>query len=242
MCGRYALHGRAGRRESEALYFGGAMIDFPPRYNLSPMQALPVYGLDARGRARLRLMHWGLIPNWARDPAIGAKLHNARAETVAQKPAFRECFRSRRCLVPMNGFYEWRRDGTVGTPHYFSLRDGGLFAVAGIYDTWRDAGGEPRATFAVLTTAANALVAPIHDRMPVIVPEPARAAWLDPHNTDARGLDALLAPYPAAQMQAWPVPARVNNARNDDAALIEAAASATIRLTGAEASRQGQLL
>ncbi|MFN9977310.1 MAG: SOS response-associated peptidase, partial [Phycisphaerae bacterium] len=127
MCGRYALHGQAGRRDPEALSFGGAQIDFPPRYNLSPMQAVPVYGLNAQGEGRLRLMQWGLIPGWAKDPAIAAKLNNARAETVAEKPAFRDAFRRRRCLVPMNGFYEWQREGARKTPHYFSLRDGGLF-------------------------------------------------------------------------------------------------------------------
>lgn len=222
MCGRYALHGAPTRREAEALCFGGALIDFPPRYNLSPMQAMPVYGLNAQGEARMRLMQWGLIPNWARDPAIGVKLNNARAETVAEKPAFREAFRRRRCLVPMNGFYEWRREGAHKAPYYFSMQDGALFAVAGIYDTWRDAGGQARQTFAVLTTAPNSLMAPIHDRMPVIVPPQAHAAWLDPHNTAADGLEALLAPYPAERMRAWPVSRRVNSARNDDAALVDA--------------------
>ncbi|MBM3373534.1 MAG: SOS response-associated peptidase [Betaproteobacteria bacterium] len=241
MCGRYALHGQAGRRDPEALSFGGAQIDFPPRYNLSPMQAVPVYGLNAQGEGRLRLMQWGLIPGWAKDPAIAAKLNNARAETVAEKPAFRDAFRRRRCLVPVNGFYEWQREGARKTPHYFSLRDGGLFAVAGIYDTWRDAGGEARSTFAVLTTAPNALMAPIHDRMPVILPPQAHAAWLDVRNTAAEGLEALLAPYPAGDMQAWPVSARVNSTRNDDAQLIQAAAvpeAATIG--GGDVARQPQ--
>jgi putative SOS response-associated peptidase YedK len=229
MCGRYALHGPAGRQPGQALAFGGAQIDVPPRYNLTPMQDLPVYGLNAEGQPRMRLMTWGLIPRWARDPAIGARLNNARAETAAVKPAFREAWRRRRCLVPMNGFYEWQREGGARVPHYFSMRGGGLFAVAGLYDTWRDGAGQVRVSFAVLTTAANALMAPIHDRMPVIVPPQDYAAWLDRDNREAAGLEALLAPYPAAGMQAWPVSAQVNHARNDGPALIEpAGTSATI--------------
>jgi len=219
MCGRYALHGQAGRRDPEALSFGGAQIDFPPRYNLSPMQAVPVYGLNAQGEGRLRLMQWGLIPGWAKDPAIAAKLNNARAETVAEKPAFRDAFRRRRCLVPMNGFYEWQREGARKTPHYFSLHDGGLFAVAGIYDTWRDAGGEARCTFAVLTTAPNALMAPIHDRMPVILDGPeGEAEWLA-HEADPDALTALM--RPTQDLEAREVDEAVNSSRVEGPQLLE---------------------
>lgn len=243
MCGRYALYGKKKRKPAEALQFHGEDIDFPPRYNLSPMQPLPVYGMDAAGRPQLSLMTWGLVPAWSKDAAIGAKLNNARAETVAEKPAFRESWRRRRCLIPMNGFYEWQRERGHKQPYYFSLRGQELFALAGIHDQWRGPDGETRSTFAVLTTAPNTLMLQVHDRMPVIVPPSVYEAWLDPRNTTARGLDALLAPWPADQMQAWPVTARVNSVRNDDAALVEAAgASATIRAEPPEPPRQGQLL
>lgn len=243
MCGRYALYGNKKRKPAEALQFHGEDIDFPPRYNLSPMQPLPVCVVDDSGRLRLSLMTWGLVPAWSRNPAIGARLNNARAETVAEKPAFRESWRRRRCLVPMNGFYEWQREGGHRQPYYFSLRGQEVFALAGIHDRWRGPDGETRNTFAVLTTAPNTLMAPVHDRMPVIVPASAYETWLDPRNTTARGLEVLLAPYPADEMQAWPVTARVNSVRNDDAALVEAAgASATIGAVLPEPPRQGLLL
>lgn len=240
MCGRYALHGSRSRKQGDPLEFHGATIDYAPHYNIPPMQDLPVYCVDAAHGPLLSLMRWGFVPAWASEPAKGAPLNNARAETVTAKPTFREAWRRRRCLVPMNGFYEWQRSGAQKTPYYVRMRDETLFAVAGLYEYWPgNASALPMTTFTVLTTAANVLMQPIHDRMPVIVPPEAYDAWLDPRNTAARGLEVLLRPYDAAAMCAHPVSARVNSVRNDDAALMEAAPASAIL---DPAPIQGQLL
>lgn len=240
MCGRYALYGPKLRNNRETLHFYGQDIAFPPRYNLSPMQDLPVYCIDAEQGPKLTLMRWGFVPARAKEPARGAPLNNARAESVAEKPTFREAYRRRRCLVPMNGFYEWHRAAAQKTPHYIRVQDTELFAVAGLYEYWPgNATTAPMTTFAALTTVANTLMAPIHDRMPVIVPPEAYEEWLDPRNRNARGLEKLLQPFPASAMRAHVVSARVNSVRNDDAALLdEAPASAILD----PAPVQGQLL
>lgn len=240
MCGRYALHGPKTRQQGDKLTFRDAAIDYAPHYNIPPMQDLPVYGIDAERGPQLALMRWGLVPAWAKQAAKGAPLNNARAETVAEKPTFREAYRRRRCLVPMNGFYEWQRTAREKTPYYFRMRDQDLFAVAGLYEYWPGtASAAPMTTFTVLTTSANTLMAPIHDRMPVIVPRAAYDEWLDPHNTSARGLEALLKPCDAASMHAHRVSPRVNSVRNDEAALMdEVAASAILE----PVPFQGQLL
>lgn len=240
MCGRYALHGSNTGKKDGKIVFRGETIDFAPRYNIPPMQDLPVYSLSAGQAPRLSLMRWGFVPAWSKTPGKGALLNNARAETVAEKPAFREAYRRRRCLVPMNGFYEWERSGALKTPYYFRMRDEELFAVAGLYE-YRpgDVLAPPMTTFTMLTTAANALMAPIHGRMPVIVPAGAHEQWLDPDNTGARGLEALLQPCDPALMRMHSVSPRVNSVRNDDAGLIEAAAASAILRP--EPS-QGQLL
>ena len=240
MCGRYALYGPKSRNNRETLRFYEEEIDFPPRYNLSPMQDLPVYYVDEAQGAKLTLMRWGFVPAWAKAPAKGAPLNNARAETVSEKPTFRDAYRRRRCLVPMNGFYEWQRTGVQKTPYYIRMQDTELFAVAGLYESWAgNASASPMTTFAVLTTAANALMEPIHDRMPVIVPREAWDAWLDPQNRNAHGLDPLLQPYPAGAMHAHPVSSRVNSVRNDDETLLEEAPASAIL---DPVPKQGQLL
>ena len=228
MCGRYALYGPKSRNNRETLRFYEQDIAFPPRYNLSPMQDLPVYCVDAEQGPKLMLMRWGFVPAWAKEPAKGAPLNNARAETVAEKPTFRDAYRRRRCLVPMNGFYEWQRSGTQKTPYYIRMQDAELFAVAGLYEYWPGNLTSPMTTFAVLTTAANTLMEAIHDRMPVIVRRAAWDAWLDPQNRNAHGLDSLLQPYPTAEMHAHPVSSRVNSVRNDDDTLMEEAPASAI--------------
>lgn len=239
MCGRYALRGPKARKPDEVLAFRGAVIDFAPRYNIPPMQDLPVYALDADAQPRLQLMRWGFVPAWSKQPGKGALLNNARAETAREKPAFREAWRRRRCLVPMNGFYEWQRSGAQKTPHYFAMADDEPFAVAGLWEQWPgDADAPPMTTFAVLTTAANPLMAPIHDRMPVILPHAACDAWLDPRSSADR-LETLLAPYAGDDLRVRRVSARVNSVRNDDAALLEEAPASAI-LGGMPV--QGQLL
>jgi len=229
MCGRYALYGPKSRNNRETLRFYEQDIAFPPRYNLSPMQVLPVYCVDQTQGPRLMLMRWGFVPAWAKEAAKGAPLNNARAETVAEKPTFRDAYRRRRCLVPMNGFYEWKRSGALKTPYFIQLRDVELFAVAGLYEYWPgNATTAPMTTFAVLTTSANTLMESIHDRMPVIVPQAAYDEWLDPRNSNARGLEQLLQPFPAEAMRAHAVSARVNSVRNDDAALLDEAPASAI--------------
>lgn len=222
MCGRYALYGPKSRNRPEALAFYDEEIDFSPHFNAAPTQQLPVYAIGADGRRALTLMRWGLVPAWAKDPSVGARMINARAETVAEKPSFRAAYRRRRCLVPMNGFYEWQKTPAHKVPHFIRLLNEEVFAAAGLYEQWPgNAAAGPLTTFTVLTTDANALMRPLHERMPVIVPRTEYETWLDPENVTGTGLEGLLQPYPADEMRAVPVSTRVNSVRNDDAALLE---------------------
>lgn len=213
MCGRFTL--RAPPEDvARAAGAGTGDLPFAPRWNIAPSQDVLAFRAD--GPARLR---WGLIPSWAKDPAIGARLINARSETVAEKPAFRRPFRSRRCAIAADGFYEWRApDAGRGpkTPWFIHLAGDRAFAFAGLWDAWTGPDGVVE-TCAILTTAANALVAPIHDRMPVILTGPAIARWLA---GPAEALGDLMAPYPAEAMAAFAVTGRVNRPANDDAACV----------------------
>lgn len=191
-----------------------------PRYNVAPTQDVSVVLNESP--TRLSVVQWGLIPGWAKDPGIGAQMINARAETVAEKPAFRSAFKKRRCFVLADGFYEWRKegDGKTKTPMYLRLKSGEPFALAGLWEVWNSPEGEPRRTCTIITTEPNELVAPIHNRMPAILPRDAEAAWLD-GSLEPAALMALLKPYPADQMQAHAVSRRVNAPQNDEPALIE---------------------
>ncbi len=191
----------------------------PPRYNCAPSQDLAVVIATPAGR-RLVPMRWGLIPAWSAGPGHGPCPINARAETVAEKPSFREAFRRRRCLVPADGFYEWRRDGRRKRPVRFTLSDGAPFAMAGIWEAWHGPDGTTIRSFAIIVTDANALVRPVHDRMPVILAPGDWAAWLDPGNPDPR---PLLTAFAAEAMRAQPVSERVNSPRHDDPGCIAAA-------------------
>ena len=221
MCGRYTL-----RSSPEAI--AGAfdlpeVPELPARYNIAPTQDVPVVRLDPdRGGREFGLLHWGLIPSWADDPAIGNRMINARAETVAEKPAFRKAFQSRRCLVISDGFFEWRREGKHKQPYFIRMRDDRPFAFAGLWERWGRGGG-PIESCTHLTTEPNELVAPIHDRMPLILPESAYDLWLDPAVKDPRKLQELLIPYPAEEMEAYPVSTLVNSPGNDTAGCIEGA-------------------
>lgn len=215
MCGRYIIRGV--EELNDRFNVRDLVAVMQPRFNVAPSQWLPV--VVGGTERRLVVMQWGLIPSWAREPK---GFINARAETVAEKPAFRQAVRSRRCLAPADGFYEWQRTGRTKTPYFIGLRDGGLFAFAGIYDVWSGPVGELIESYAILTTVPNAVMAPIHDRMPVILRREAEETWLDP----AAGLDELLpllGPYPAGEMQAYAVSPRVNAPRNDDASLLQRA-------------------
>jgi len=216
MCGRYELHANPA---AIALAFGLAHPPpIHPRYNIAPMQPVPIVRTNAEGERELVQVRWGLVPRWAKDPSIAARMINARAESVATKPAFRNAFRRHRCLVPANGFYEWMpmAEGHK-QPMLVARRDGELFAMAGLYERWLSPEGEVLDTCTVITTACNETVRPIHDRMPVIVPPEHYARWLDP---GAGGPQELLGPCPARDITYWPVSTKVNSVRHDDATLI----------------------
>jgi putative SOS response-associated peptidase YedK len=214
MCGRFTLF--SSRAElARLLGFDEAdATELPPRYNIAPTQLVAVVLLDD-GRRTLRPLRWGLIPSWARDARIGNSLINARAETVADKPAFRAAFRSRRCLIPTTGFFEWMATGgKKKQPLHIRMSDGRPFALAGLWERWPGAGGEPVESCAILTTTANELMRPVHDRMPVILAPEDYATWLDP-TTPPDALHALLRPFPPDRMTAVPVGNYVSNPRNE---------------------------
>ncbi len=186
--------------------------EFKPRYNIAPGSDIPVVRRLAEGKRVLDLMKWGLVPHWAPNPDVGNKFVNARGETVAIKPAFREAYQRRRCLVPASGFYAWKADGHTRLPFYFSLRSRQPLALAGIWEAWGATAGTPLRTVCLITTWANALMASIHDRMPVILSPDKWDAWLDDPATKNHN---LIAPYAGDDLQAWPVDRRVNNVAED---------------------------
>lgn len=193
---------------------------YRPRYNIAPSQMVLVIGL--RQGERTAAMHrWGLVPRWAKDPSIGNKMINARAETVNERPAFRTAFRYRRCLIPADSFFEWKRSGQRKQPYRIMMRDERPFAFAGLWEEWRSPDGSTVIrSCTILTTEPNELMAELHNRMPVILPTDAYDAWLDPH-TEPDLLLPLLRPYPADEMKCYPVSTRVNSPANDDPAVIE---------------------
>jgi putative SOS response-associated peptidase YedK len=222
MCGRFT---QASEPKAIAELFGlpiEAVPPYRPRYNLAPTQpALVLRRHPHSGEKELTFLTWGLVPSWAKDPGIGNRLINARAETLAQKPAFRAAFRRRRCLIPADGFYEWRQAGKSKQPVFITRKDGEPLALAGLWEHWEAPDGSVIESFAIITTEPNELVRPIHDRMPAILPEDAFALWLAP-DADLADLQSLLqTPYPAALLHAWPVSSMVNSPANDDASLIE---------------------
>ena len=213
MCGRYNLV-----TDAQALvdFFEVAnLVDVRPRYNIAPSQDIVVVR-QQQGERKLAYMHWGLIPFWAKDSTIGRHTINARAETVAEKPAFRAAFRKRRCLVPATGFYEWKRENGRKQPYNIRAADGGLFAFAGLWEQWKQDDDTVIESCTIIVTRANETVAPIHDRMPVILPADSYQAWLDPGNQDQALLKAMLEPCPSRWLSADPVSTRVNNPGNDD--------------------------
>ncbi len=224
MCGRFSLGAtiRIGQ-----LFDLPNWPETPPRFNIAPSQDVPaaVQNRETGGR-EFRPFRWGLVPSWAKDPAIGNRMINARSETAASKPAFRKPMRDRRCLILADGFYEWKREGSRKQPYYIKLRDGQPFAFAGLWDRWQPTDGEPVESCTILTTTPNPVVQPIHDRMPVILPPDTYTTWLDPAMRDVEPVQALLTPYPADAMIAYPVSARVNNPAYDAPDLTEPLASA----------------
>jgi putative SOS response-associated peptidase YedK len=192
--------------------------NFPPRYNIAPTQPIPVVRLD-NGRRSFALVRWGLIPGWVKDPRGFSLLINARAESVLDKPAFRNAMRRRRCLVPADGFYEWKQDGARKRPFYAAARR--LVAFAGVWEPWIGPNGEEVETACIITTAANRTLRTLHDRMPAVIPPQAFDLWLDCAKVDAETAAALLVPAPEDTFAPHEVSTAVNRAANDGAALIE---------------------
>jgi putative SOS response-associated peptidase YedK len=216
MCGRFRLSRRKHLVEE---YFdcGSDEPDWSPRYNIAPTQPIPVIRQNPKEPIReLSLMRWGLIPSWAKDPAVGASMINARSETASTKPAFRDALKARRCLIPADAFYEWMRTGKTKQPYCFEVNGGELFAFAGLWDGWKDASGKWIKTCSILTTTPNALTSPVHDRMPVILDPDGYDLWLDPGMRDVSAASELLKPYDARLMRCYPVSTRINQVANDD--------------------------
>jgi len=225
MCGRFAFY---SAHEAIARLFGVADApEVEPHWNIAPTQFVPAVRERAGGAGRrLALLYWGLVPFWAEDKAIGARMINARGETLRDKASFREAYRMRRCLVLADGYYEWQRSGAVKQPHFIHLASSEPFGMAGLWESWRDrASGERLESCTIVTTQPAASIAHLHDRMPVILPPAVHAEWLDPGNEDVVRLDRLLVPYDVASIAARPVSPRVNNARNEGAELIEPVAA-----------------
>ena len=212
MCGRLALSvGIDVLIQAFGILPGATLI---PRYNIAPTQPLAAVCEDAGGERRLQHLRWGLIPAWAKDPAIGSRMINARCETVATKPAFRHALRQRRCLIPADGFYEWQQGATGKTPHFIRRRDRAPLAFAGIWERWDGEGG-PIDSCAILTSAATPQLAPIHERMPVILTADAYAPWLDRDLTDPARLLPWCHSSPDLDLEAYPVSTLVNKVQND---------------------------
>jgi putative SOS response-associated peptidase YedK len=214
MCGRYVIKAPVSQL---ATMFD--LMDVPPltpRFNVAPTQMVPAVRLKPETKKReLVMLKWGLIPAWAKDAAIGNEMIMARADTVADKPAFRDAFRRRRCLMVADGFYEWQKTNDKKQPYFIGLKDQDPFAFAGLWEHWKDPEGDAVETSALITTDANDIVRPIHDRMPVILQPKDYEAWLDLENQDTMALQRLLQPYPGEAMMAYPVSSFVNNPRNE---------------------------
>ena len=214
MCGRYRL---SRSKQIVEEYFEAASEsdeDWAPRYNIAPTQ--PVATIRQAGASRiLSMMRWGLVPSWATDLSIGAQLINGRSETALTKPAFRDAFRARRCLIPADGFYEWKKSGKQRHPFHFGMKDGSIFAFAGLWDRWKSPNGQLIDSCSILTTAPNKLLNDVHDRMPVILPPRHYQTWLTAPVTESERLAEILVPFDAALMARYPVSSLVNGAKND---------------------------
>jgi len=216
MCGRYRL---SRRKQAIEEYFDTDSWDedWSPRYNIAPTQLVPVVRKKPKEAVRvLSLIRWGLIPSWAKDPSVAAGTINARSETASTKPAFADPLRFRRCLIPADGFYEWKRASGSRQPYCFDVDEGQIFAFAGLWDRWKDPNGNWIRSCSILTTSPNTITSVVHDRMPVILDRDSYDIWLDPEITDVGSVTSLLKPYDARLMRCFPVSRRVNDVTNDD--------------------------
>jgi putative SOS response-associated peptidase YedK len=218
MCGRYAQRTDAKKLAKEFKVSEAPSVE--PRYNIAPTQEVLAVNETGDGR-EMRFFKWGLVPSWTKDTLMGAQLINARSETVAEKPAFRQAFKQRRCIIPSDGFYEWQRASGKKQPFFFRMRDERPFGFAGLWERWEGEGGEVINSCAILTTEANEVLRPVHDRMSVILHSEDYELWLE---GDVRKLDLVketLRPYPAEEMIGYPVGRSVNSPRSQGAELIE---------------------
>jgi putative SOS response-associated peptidase YedK len=217
MCGRYKL---SRRKQVVEKYFDAVSSeeDWSPRFNIAPTQPIAVVRQNPKEPIReLTLMRWGLIPSWEKVSSGAARMINARSETASTKPAFRDAMKSRRCLIPADGFYEWKRDGKTKQPFCFEVNNGDLFAFAGLWERWKNPSGEWVKSSSILTTIPNPVTAPVHDRMPVILDPDSYELWLDPGMQNVDAASDLLQPFDAGLMRCYPVSTRINHVVNDDA-------------------------
>lgn len=220
MCGRYSLSANAQALvdifEIERLLFDPAQLR--PRFNIVPSQAVPIVRMTDSGR-ELLLARWGLVPHWSREPTTKYSTINARAETVAEKPTYREAFRHKRCLIPATGFYEWRREGDTKVPHHIRMQGAEVFALAGLWDRW-EREGEGFDSCSIVVTAASPAMQRIHERMPVILNQAQYNSWLNTAHFNRAQLQSLLVPF-SGELEIYPVSRKVNSPGNDDPSLIE---------------------
>lgn len=218
MCGRFLLVDieKIPERFNVKIYQD---LSLRRRYNISPGQPVPIIFQESPNR--IEEAKWGLIPHWAKDPSIGNRMINARSESLLERPAFRNSFIRRRCLIPANGFYEWKKQGSYKVPYLIHLKDFSLFAFAGLYDLWKDEKGNVIKSFTIITTSANSFVREIHDRMPVILKREYEEIWINKYEGNIKKILNLLRPYPEELMFAYPVSKKVNNPKYDSEDLIE---------------------
>lgn len=221
MCGRFNLRTTSGEIAQLFLLDPVAVPELPERFNVAPTQPIPAIRTDAAGARSCDLLRWGLVPAWAKEASIGSRMINARGETVAEKPAFKQAFRRRRCLIPASGYYEWKKEGTAKQPYLIEPESAPLFAFAGLWELNTQLGEAPLETCTIITAAANEATLHLHDRMPVILPEESWDLWLDPDASDTPALRELLRPL-NAPVRMRPVSTYVNNVRNEGPQCIEA--------------------
>jgi putative SOS response-associated peptidase YedK len=234
MCGRYTITS-APQALRELLGYD-EQPNFPPRYNVAPTQPIPIVRW-VEGKRHFALVRWGLLPSWVKDPKTFSLLINARGETAAEKPAFRAAMKRRRCLIPADGFYEWQKAGPRKRPFFVRAKSGAPLVFAGLWETWEGPNGEQLDTAAIVTTAANSTLKPIHERMPVILAPEAFDLWLNTDRVDVETAAALIAPAPDSMLEAYEVSTAVNRVANDDAKLIEPVAASALAAKPARVKR-----
>jgi putative SOS response-associated peptidase YedK len=219
MCGRYSLFDPDKMYDRFSIVNRRLVRDIEPHYHITPGNYLPV--VVKHSPNQVELMKWGLVPHWSKEPKVKYSTINARAENLTSSSVYREPFKTKRCLVPANGFFEWKQTATGKVPYFIHLKHEPMFAFAGLYDIWKDAEGKEFKSFTIITTTPNEIMQPIHNRMPVILRKADEEEWLSPDETDFEKLLHLLKPYPSEQMETYPVSTAVNRPMNDDPKVIQ---------------------